>query len=129
MKIHHIGYLVKKVDKGIQTFESLGYEKKSEILYDENRKIDICFLEKDGYLIELVSPKDRSSVVYNLLKQYKNSPYHICYETDDFEEDMMELEMNGYVKVDNPCPAPAIDGKRVVFLLNAAIGLIELVEK
>lgn len=129
MKIHHIGYLVKKIEKSIEEFQRLGYEKKSEITYDETRKIDICFMEKNNYLIELVSPKDKSSVAYNLLKQHKSSPYHICYETDNLEEDIMELEASGYVKIDNPCPAPAINGKKVVFFMNSTIGLIELVEK
>ena len=79
LTIHHIGYLVKKINKAVNDFERLGYSAVSDIIYDDFRKIHICFMEKDGYRIELVSPADSASVVAGLLKKYKNSPYHICY--------------------------------------------------
>ncbi|MNE88951.1 hypothetical protein D3C80_1863090 [compost metagenome] len=85
-------------------------------------------MEKDGYTIELVSPTDESSVVYGLMKKYKNSPYHICYKTTNFEEEYNKLTENGYITIDTPTPAPALSGKRVVFLLNPSIGMIELLE-
>ena len=53
LKIHHIGYLVKKIDKAKNTFESLGYLTRQDTVYDDIRKVNICFVEKDGYLIEL----------------------------------------------------------------------------
>ena len=34
---------------------------------------------------ELVSPAAEDSVVSGLMKKYKNSPYHICYQTRDFD--------------------------------------------
>ena len=47
----------------------LGYEITQPATYDEIRKIHICFLEKDGYRIELVSPASEDSVVslWNIL--------------------------------------------------------------
>jgi methylmalonyl-CoA/ethylmalonyl-CoA epimerase len=47
LKVHHIGYLVKKLDKAKATFEALGY-KSGDITHDETRGIDICFLKKDS---------------------------------------------------------------------------------
>lgn len=32
LRIHHIGYLVKKIERGIDAFTSLGYEKETEII-------------------------------------------------------------------------------------------------
>ena len=34
----------------------------SEVTHDQYRNIHICFMEKDGYQIELVSPADTESV-------------------------------------------------------------------
>lgn len=127
MQIHHIGYLVKKIDKAILSFENLGYHIVQETVYDDIRKVDICFLEKDGYCIELVSPVSEESVVYRLMKRYKNSPYHICYETGDFEKDYETLLSNGFVAIDEPTPAPALQNKDVVFLTNPSMGMIELI--
>lgn len=59
MNIHHIGYLVKKGPKAQAAFEALGYIAEGEWTHDEIRKVDILFLQKDGYRIELVSPMRR----------------------------------------------------------------------
>lgn len=128
LKVHHIGYLVKKMDKAVQAFAALGYTVTQEVVYDSLRRVDICFMEKDGYTVELVSPAEAGSVVDGLLKKYKNSPYHICYESYDFDNDYNKLASGGYTAIDMPAPAPALQGCRVVFLLNAFLGMIELLE-
>lgn len=128
LKVHHIGYLVKKINAAVTEFERLGYTIQQDIVYDDYRKINICFMEKDGYCVELVSPTDSDSVVAGLLKKYKNCPYHLCYESFDFENDLSILAQNGYTAIDMPTPAPALSGKRVAFLMNASLGMIELLE-
>lgn len=128
MNIHHIGYLVKKLEKAAQAFEALGYVREGGVTRDEGRKVDILFLTKDGYRIELVSPYAADSVVAGLLKTYKNAPYHICYEAEAFEADLEGLENGGYIRMDEPTAAPAIGGRRVTFLMHPAMGMIELLE-
>lgn len=128
MRIHHIGYLVKDIVKAKDEFYRLGYEG-DEVIRDQIRGIDICFLEKDGYCVELVSPYCPESAVSGLLKRYKNTPYHICYISSDINEDIQAMTTQGYVQIGEPEAAPAIDGRRVVFLMNANIGMIELVEE
>lgn len=129
MKIHHIGYLVKKMDRAISAFSNLGFEIDAETVFDEYRGIDICFMIKDGYRVELVSPKNKESVVYDLQKKYGNSPYHICYICDDVETSIEELRSNGYVKFDEPHEAVALDSQIVCFLIHPYLGMIELLEE
>ncbi len=126
LKIHHIGYLVKKIEAAIRTFENLGYQLSQAVMYDDIRKVNICFLEKDNYCIELVSPAAEDSLVSGLLKKYKNCPYHICYETADFDRDYHMLLSSGFISIDTPTPAPALQGRDVVFLTSASMGMIEL---
>ncbi|MDE5717176.1 MAG: VOC family protein [Lachnospiraceae bacterium] len=126
LKIHHIGYLVKKIEKAKQTFETLGYQVEQDTVRDDIRNVDICFLIKDGYRVELVSPFSEDSVVTGLLKKYKNAPYHICYEADDPDTAFRELTENGFAAIDTPTPAPALGGCNVVFLTSPVIGMIEL---
>ena len=128
LTIHNIGYLVKKIVPAIRSFEALGFQVAREVTRDDIREVDICFLEKDGYRVELVSPYSATSVVAGLLKKYKNCPYHICYETSHFEEALEELTSHGYVMMGSPTPAPAIDQHPVVFLMNASLGMIELLD-
>lgn len=128
MRIHHIGYLVKKIEKAKKNFQDLGYTIKQDTILDEYRQVDICFLEKDGYVVELVSPISKDSVVANLYKKYGNSPYHICYETSDFDATVAQLEEQHYMTCSEKHEAVAINGKNVCFMVNPYIGMIELVE-
>ncbi len=129
LTVHHIGYLVKKISPAIQAFEALGYTLVSGPTNDTIRQVDICFLKNEEYQIELVSPNSPDSVTAGLVKRYKNSPYHICYLSKDLNADMEYLVSNGYTAIDTPTPAPALQNKKVVFLMNAYLGMIELLEQ
>lgn len=128
LSVHHIGYLVKKIEKAQQAFLALGYHIEQETVIDNLRKVKICFLVKDGYRVELISPVSADSVVSGLMKKYKNSPYHICYETANLEDSIAELTAGGFLAIDTPTPAPALGGRRVVFLTGSSTGMIELLE-
>ena len=129
MTSHHIGYLVKKLERARQAFEALGYCVEQETVRDESRKIDIVFLVKDGYRVELVSPYDASSVVTGLLSRTGNAPYHVCYEVDDLNAEIERLRSARYVMYDAPAPAPACGGASVVFLVQPYLGMVELLQK
>ena len=129
MNIHHVGYLVKNVEKASDKFKLLGFSAKSEAVYDNFRKIYILFMEKDGYTIELVASASEDSVVAGLYKKYRNTPYHFCYTTNRFEYDMNKLAESGFVQMGEPCPAPAINNKNAVFFMSNILGIVELVEE
>lgn len=128
-KIHHIGYLVRNMEKAVDEFLELGFIVSQDMVYDKYRDIEIVFMEKDGYRIELVKPKTKDSVVYDLQKKIGNAPYHICYEVDDLEKAVSELEGRRYVIYQEAHQATALQGRQVVFLMHGQIGLVELVEK
>lgn len=129
MKIHHIGYLVKDIKKSVEQFKDLGYSIEVDILYDESRDVEICFMINAGYRIELVSPCSEQSVVYEQLKRIGNSPYHVCYVVSDINQEMQRLRERKYVIMIQPQRAVAFAGKRVVFLYHRNVGMIELVEE
>ena len=128
MQIHHVGYVVRNIEKAVSEFELLGFKPVSEKILDPIRHVFICFLNKEGYTIELISPSDRESKFNNLVRKLNNAPYHICYETNQFEADITRFTEIGYAVIDEPCEAPAIENRRVAFLLSANIGIIELLE-
>lgn len=129
MRVHHVGYVVKDVAEAINTFAPLGYRKCSEITRDEARRVDICFVQQDGYCVELVAPWDESSVCWNVLKNGGAKPYHICYETEDYGAQSEALQKSGWLLVAPPMPAPAIENKRVAFFYHKVGGLIEVMDK
>jgi len=129
MKVHHIGYIVDNMENSIKEFEGLGFKILQKNQYDEIRDINICFIENGGIIIELVQPKTKESVIYKMAGKYKNMPYHICYETDDMDRDIERLKQRGYMVIQKPERAPAINNSKVVFLMHLDMGIIELLEK
>ena len=70
MRVHHIGYLVKAIDKAILSFEALGYKLTIPSTWDSSREAYICFLKNEGYCVELICPS-KESPLFPLLKQYE----------------------------------------------------------
>ncbi len=128
MEIHHIGYLVKKIDYAAKAFKSLGFCMGGAVTYDAGRDAEICFLDSRGYRVELVAPRV-TSPLHGLMKKYKNTAYHICYRVPSLEESVEKLEKDGWHLFKEAEEAPAI-GKdaKVVFMMSADIGMIELLE-
>lgn len=128
MEVHHIGYLVKKINSSIKAFEMLGYRLSGAPVWDELREAYICFLENETYCVELVQPSQGSSL-YSLLKQYKDAPYHMCYRCSNLQETIIRLRENKFVLFREPAPAPAIsETATVAFMMHAGGGIIELLE-
>lgn len=130
MRIDHIGYAVKRIDRAMSSFEELGFTF-GPVVDDPARNLKIAFGIKDGYRIELVTPLNREagSPVDQYLSNTAGIPYHICYESDVFDSELEELEQQGFKVIIEPEPAVAFNGKRVVFLMGLGFGLMEIVEK
>lgn len=129
MEINHIGYAVKNIERAIRSFGELGFIF-DPVINDYDRNVYLAFGSKDGYCVELVSPIDKKmeSPVDIYLSNIGPTPYHICYQTSNLQRDISELEKQGFRVIIQPQKAIAFNNARVVFLLNLAIGLIELVE-
>ncbi len=129
MKVHHIGYLVKNIEKALPDFYELGYQNETDIIYDPLRDIDIIFLINGTCRIELVQPKSKTSVVFQTLRKTGNAPYHICYICDNIQSASIQLRQKGFLPTGPAEPAIAIGGNPVCFMFKSASGLIELVEQ
>lgn len=129
MKIDHIGYAVKRIDRALKAFEKLGFAFEP-VVDDTARNVKIAFGEKDGYRIELIAPLDKKkdSPVDQYLSNTFGTPYHICYESADFDNEIESLKAEGFRVVIEPEPAVAFGGKRVIFMMNIGFGLMEIVE-
>lgn len=127
MKVHHVGYAVKKLEKAAEAFERLGYIA-GDITEDAGRNVRIMFMENGHERVELVAPNGVSTPVDGVLKNSGPTPYHICYEVPDMSAAVNELKANGWMVIKEPEPAPAIGGAPVTFLYNRHVGIMELVE-
>lgn len=129
MRIHHIGYAVADIDAARAAFAALGYEI-GELTRDEGRNVLIAFCRSGDQLVELIAPAgDGPSPVDSVLGKNGPAPYHICYAVPDIREAVKRMRAAGWIVVDRPSPAPAIEGRDVAFLYHRAVGLAELVEQ
>ena len=130
MKVDHIGYAVKRIDRAQDSFEKLGFVFES-VIDDADRNVKLAFGEKDGYRIELVAPLDKKaqSPVDQYLSNAVGTPYHICYQSNELDRDVEELKNRGFKVVIEPKSAIAFGGRRVVFMMNIGFGLMEIVER
>lgn len=128
MRIDHIGYAVKNIDKAKKSMETLGYSFEATV-EDKDRNIFIAFGELDGYRVELVAPMGEGSPVDMYLSKIGPTPYHICYRSSDIEADIAELKKNRFKVSVSLAPAIAFGNKRVVFMYSLSVGLIEIVEE
>ncbi len=130
MKIHHYGLATKSIEKSIKPFLALGYEICSETIFDPLQGVNLLFLKNENdHIIELVEAAQDENPVSKIIAKSGTSLYHICYEIDDFDNKIVELKKQRFAQILPPTPALAFNGRRICFLYNPSLGLIELLEK
>ena len=136
-KFDHIGVAVPEIEETATVYKEAGYTQ-TESVYDPIQNVNICFLIKEGMpKVELLAPPhththtgvEGNSPVQQILDKMGVTPYHTCYEVDDIEDAVAELRKMRYIVVRKPEPAIAFDNRRVCFLYNKQVGLIEIVER
>ncbi len=85
-------------------------------------------MKSNKLLIELISPNNKYSPVQNIIKRNGNTPYHLCFCTENIALKIKELRKNKYTLIESPNPAIAFNNRLVAFLYNKDIGIIELLE-
>lgn len=128
MKVHHIGYAVSNIQNGIEMFLKIGYIIESGPVKDTKRNVEIAFMQNNNYRVELIAPLNNASPIKNYLNKVGNTPYHICYETENIETTINELKKQKYKVIEMPSEAIALKNKRIAFLYHPRYGLLELFE-
>lgn len=129
LQFHHIGIATSDIESTAVEYQNLGYEMDGGITFDPQQNVNICFLRHPNMpLVELLSPIDDKSPVVQILQKNGVIPYHTCYSVKCLDSMIKRLRKLRYMVVSKPKPACAIGGKRVAFLYNKDMGLIELVE-
>ncbi len=131
MKVHHLGIAVKSISTASAIYRKMGFLTDSELIEDNDRNINILFMSNNGMRIELIEKADYnlpSPIDRMLDKRTFHNMYHTCYEVEDLNQEIEKLKSERFILVDNPAAAVAFDGRKVCFLYNTNIGMIELLE-
>ena len=131
LSFHHVGYAVRTLIDSRGYFEAMGFEFFHEST-DENRNLDFLFGRLGSHLIELISPHDidAPSAVTNMIKKQPCTQYHVCFETNNWDEVMKHIKDKGFKQIGKVIISDVYGYKaKGVFLFSKGTGLIELIEK
>lgn len=131
MRLHHFGVFTKDINISSKEYEKIGFSVLEDTVLDEHRNIYILFMQNNDMVIELIQKADISTpspVDMYLDKKEFQSIYHTCYSVNNISAAIEELTHSGYVLISKPECAVAIQNKKVCFLYNKHVGIIELVE-
>lgn len=124
MKFHHVGVACSDIKKEIESIKKIHEViEVSNIVFDTTQKAELCMLKTlDGIAIELIAGEQVANIIRKRITYY-----HLCFETDDINAEILRLQHLGAFLVSEPQPAILFDNKKVAFL-QVSYGLIELVE-
>jgi len=130
MKFHHIGVATRDLNLAISIYSDLGYELQNKKIHmDHIQRVQIAFMEADNHpLIELLMPHGENSPVENILNKNGATPYHTCYEVQDLQKTIYELQKLKFIPIIKPTPAIAFNNRLICFLYSKTVGLIELLQ-
>lgn len=131
MRFRHIGYAVSSISDYLEGFLEPLFSpiSVSKPVSDPIQKVRVCFAEMaGGTTIELVEPLGENSPIKDIVGGKRGGLYHLCYEVDDIDAEVLRFRQHACMPLGKPVPAIAFDGRRIVFLLTPQRDLIELVE-
>ena len=131
MNLHHIGIVVPKINDSIGDltkflkFDTIGIP-----TLVGSQKVNVCFLKIGPINLELIEPAEKDSPISSFLSN-GGGFHHLCFEVDDIDEKINELEKNGAQLIVKP--VLGFENRLISFLhlnmKNTNCNLIELVTK
>lgn len=128
MRLHHIAYVTQNIEQKASQLALLGLRPKGEPIVDDAQGVRIQFMTMgDGQLLELLEPYGEKSPIQRHL-QKGGGLFHLCFEVSDLDGTLAKFRARSDAMiVRDPLPAPAIEGRRVAFVVTGG-DLVEYVE-
>ena len=131
MKLHHIGIVVKDIQKSLgELGKYFEFEETIIPTLVKSQKVNVCFLKSSDVYIELIEPIEDDSPVKSMAES-GGGFHHLCFEVDDIFEEIKKAEKNGARTIVEP--VEGFEGRLIASILldmiNTNSKLIELAEK
>ncbi|MEH6570703.1 MAG: methylmalonyl-CoA epimerase [Halioglobus sp.] len=113
--LDHIAIAVPDLEKSIQRFMEdfcLNFEGTEDV---EAAKTSTAFFPVPATSIELVHPLRGEGAIAGYLEKKGGGLHHLCFRSDNIEEDIIRLKAKGYQFLGDE-PTPGAHGSRVIFI-------------
>ena len=130
MKLHHIGIVVKDIQKSLgELTQFLSFESTTIPSLIGSQKVNVCFLKTNNVYIELIEPAVENSPISDFVKD-GGGFHHLCFEVDDIHKEIGKMVKKSARLIVEP--VKGFDNRLIAFLIlnmkNTNSNLIELVE-
>jgi methylmalonyl-CoA/ethylmalonyl-CoA epimerase len=130
LEFHHIGLAASRPKRATDFLTALGYAC-TESIYDpvQNVRLVMC-THVHAPSVEIISPSDTPGPLDSILRDAKQSIYHVCYETKDLDATLKRFAESGVraICISEPKPAILFGNRPVSFYMIGGFGLIELLD-
>lgn len=130
LQFHHMGLALQEEEQAAVFLNAMGYNCQEKV-YDPEQNVNLRFYTANtSPSVELVLPGEGDGPLTPILKRFNEMIYHTCYEVDDLEKCLADIEDRGLrvLPVSGPKPALLFGGRKVSFYKVMGFGLIELLE-
>ncbi|MBD3306785.1 methylmalonyl-CoA epimerase [candidate division KSB3 bacterium] len=130
-KVDHIGIAVKNIEQSLGIYRDLlGLELEGQQTV-ESQNVVTAFFPVGETHIELVQPTEGNTGVMKFLEKRGEGVHHICFEVDDIDQALKELERRGARLIDTEPRTIEGGAKKIAFLHPKSTGgvLIELSQR
>ncbi len=112
-KIDHIGIAAKEINEVLKLYRDLlGLEVAQTI---ETPAQNIAFMPVGETQLEFLEPLDPESAIGKFIERRGEGIHHVCFEVDDIEATLRQLEAAGIELIDK-VPRVNAHGKKVAFV-------------
>jgi len=127
--IDHIAIVVEDLEEALKFWRDRLGLALDHIETVSSQGVKIAFLPVGDSEVELVQPLDDESGVAKYLRKKGPGMHHLCFEVEDIQEKLRDLESQGVRLIDQE-PHVMDDGRKLAFLhpKSASGVLIELYE-
>jgi methylmalonyl-CoA/ethylmalonyl-CoA epimerase len=126
---HHLGIATKNIEKCAEIYLKLGYSM-SAIKVEPTQNVKISYLTREASpILELVEPLNKDAPISRIVQQSGTTPYHTCYEVDDIQKSLEELEDLNFRLLFEPIESETMDNGLFCYLFSPEIGLVELYQR
>jgi methylmalonyl-CoA/ethylmalonyl-CoA epimerase len=98
-----------------------------EVFDDRTQRVSVAFVDLAGLRLELIQPGAEPSPIDGNL-QKGQTLVHLCFRVPSLDLALQFARESGLHQLARPVAATAFGGRRIAWLFNTSVGLVELLE-